>query len=639
MFGKKKDLVFNETAYLKGPPQKVLRAKADYKPSHAGTVAMDKGEIVSSLGLAPGSSGKDWTKVRLKSGVEGFVPTSFLAQSQGPPQLLNGKLQVSRTDLVFEGDTGGMAGLVIKAPMEGVLTVEVDRAAADIARGSGVLKTLKISYHEKGREKGEKRDIEILLPEEHAAKLERGMPELQKEALEQLPQGDWKERMAAKKEEMRSAALGLAINTAGAMMQAQDALEKNTAVRAIKNFGVADEYVEEAKRDFEAGERVESMGGDQGTVVEASYVEAREATMVKVKLDSGRVRTYFDSDIRRIAQAIFGPESVKIKSLSKSAATDDISLQLEEASVTIDAEVLKFKTTDGWTEATIFLRDITSAKLDSKATFEHTDPMLATKVTYTSLMFESKTANLQLLVTEDRGNAIIQAIDEARQAWLVANRERLQKRQQEQATSPADLSLAPAEGSSGAGGSAGGGAAGSDGGGGGWGADSTAVPAGWPPTAAEPEPAQEEDSPGAFGGGGGGGWGDAIASALGDAEPEPTPAIAAASGDADLLGMGAAATTTAGGATQGGWGADSRAIPAGWPPVAGGGDLLTAPAPQAAAGGLMGGQLDAGMFTVEDAAPEPAPAPEGGSSSGGGGDGWGDSSMAIPADWPPVAAD
>ena len=109
----------------------------------------------------------------------------------------------------------------------------MDRAAADIARGSGVLKTLKISYHEKGREKGEKRDIEILLPEEHAAKLERGMPELQKEALEQLPQGDWKERMAAKKEEMRSAALGLAINTAGAMMQAQDALEKNTAVTSI----------------------------------------------------------------------------------------------------------------------------------------------------------------------------------------------------------------------------------------------------------------------------------------------------------------------------------------------------------------------------------------------------------------------
>ena len=121
--------------------------------------------------------------------------------------------------------------------------------------------------------------------------------------------------------------------------------------------------------------------------------------MVKVKLDSGRVRTYFESDIRRVAAAIFGPEPVKIKSLSKSAATDDISLQLESAKISIDAEVMKFSTDDGWTEATIFLRDITQAKLDMKATFQYTDPLLATTVTLTSLMFESKTANLQLLVT------------------------------------------------------------------------------------------------------------------------------------------------------------------------------------------------------------------------------------------------
>jgi hypothetical protein len=301
--------------------------------------------------------------------------------------------------------------------MEGVISCAIDQTAEDISRGSGPLKTLKVSYNEKGFQKGERRDIELLLPEEQAGKLERGMPELMKAAQEAVPQGDWKERMAAKKEEMRTAALNAAINTAGALMQAQEALESTGVGMALKNFGVADEFIEEEKRPFEAGERVESLGGDQGIVTEATYVEAREATMVKVKLDSGRVRTYFETDIRRVARSIFGPEPVKIKSLSKSAATDDISLQLESAKISIDAEVMKFSTDDGWTEATIFLRDITQAKLDMKATFQYTDPLLATTVTLVSLMFESKTANLQLLVSEDvRSSRVL--IRRGRRGWL-----------------------------------------------------------------------------------------------------------------------------------------------------------------------------------------------------------------------------
>ena len=107
----------------------------------AGTVAMAAGETVQPLGHAPGASGKEWTKVKLKSGVEGFVPTNFLAQSAGPPQLLNGRLQLARTELKFEGDAGGMAALVIKAPMEGLILCAIDQAAEDISRGSGVLKT------------------------------------------------------------------------------------------------------------------------------------------------------------------------------------------------------------------------------------------------------------------------------------------------------------------------------------------------------------------------------------------------------------------------------------------------------------------------------------------------------------------
>eukprot|EP01043_Picozoa_sp_COSAG02_P022294 COSAG02_NODE_1155_length_14189_cov_8.424060_6_plen_837_part_00 len=687
MFGsRKKELLFDEVTYLKGPPQKVLRAKAEYKPSHAGTVAMAAGETVQMLGFAPGGS-KDWSKVKLTSGVEGFVPSNFLSQSLGPPQLLKGRLQLARTDLKFEGDTGGMAGLVIKAPMEGMISCAIDQDAEDISRGTGPLKTLKVSYHEKGFQKGERRDIELLLPEEQAGKLERGMPELMKAAQEAVPQGDWKERMAAKKEEMRTAALNAAINTAGALMQAQEALESTGVGMALKNFGVADEFIEEVKRPFEAGERVESLGGDQGLVVEATYVEAREATMVKVKLDSGRVRTYFENDIRRVARSIFGPEPVKIKSLSKSAATDDISLQLESAKISIDAEVMKFSTDDGWTEATIFLRDITQAKLDMKATFQFRDPLLATTVTLVSLMFESKTANLQLLVSEDRGRAIIQGIDSAREAWMAANKERLQKQRQEapqptpgapaaSAAAPA-MSLTPGDGATGSGD--------------GWGGDSMAVPAGWPPAGGQSTAAA---APGAFGAPAGG-WGDVVADALGgdasDGGPKPSPAVGG--GAVDLLGLGGFAAPASGGTGAGGGMLGAGQLDAGTfttnpstpAPAIGGGvnllggattgagsgvdllgggaagsvDLLKAPsttgsvdllgAPAAAIGGggmLGGGQLDAGLFVTDEAdagaasssTPAEQPAAAGGDkAAASGADGWGASATAIPEGWPTVA--
>jgi hypothetical protein len=50
-------------------------------------------------------------------------------------------------------------------------------------------------------------------------------------------------------------------------------------------------------------------------VISSEYVEAREATMVKVQLEGGRVRTYFNTDITRFSANLFGPEQVKIKSL------------------------------------------------------------------------------------------------------------------------------------------------------------------------------------------------------------------------------------------------------------------------------------------------------------------------------------
>ena len=111
-------------------------------------------------------------------------------------------------------------------------------------------------------------------------------------------------------------------------------------------------------------------------------MEDRDATMCKVKLDSGRVRTYFAQDlllceassptdavqgppameisssaaIRARPDSVgsivsdFGPEPVRIKSLSQSAKTKDISLLLEDGSITLDELALRFSTSDGWTE-------------------------------------------------------------------------------------------------------------------------------------------------------------------------------------------------------------------------------------------------------------------------------------------------
>jgi hypothetical protein len=99
---RRREVLLERAAYLKGPPQKVWKAKAKYSPSHAGTIAVEKEEVVTWVGLAPGANGKDWTKVRTKNNVEGFVPSSFLSSSAGPPQLLHGRLTISKNDVVFE---------------------------------------------------------------------------------------------------------------------------------------------------------------------------------------------------------------------------------------------------------------------------------------------------------------------------------------------------------------------------------------------------------------------------------------------------------------------------------------------------------------------------------------------------------
>ena len=127
----------------------------------------------------------------------------------------------------------------------------------------------------------------------------------------------------------------------------------------------------------------------------------REVVQVKVQLDSGRVRTYFSDDIRPAVIIIFGPEDVKIKSLSKSAKTEDISLGLEDARITIDAEMLNFATSDGWTTANVRLREITSAKVDPKAFFRYKTP-LGVEEELKSLMIQSRQADLQLLVSLQR---------------------------------------------------------------------------------------------------------------------------------------------------------------------------------------------------------------------------------------------
>jgi hypothetical protein len=65
-------------------------------------------------------------------------------------------------------------------------------------------------------------------------------------------------------------------------------------------------------------------------VVSSQYLPERDCVQVKVQLDSGRLRTYFADDIRPAVSLLFGPEGVKIKSLSKIKQTDEVALQLEE---------------------------------------------------------------------------------------------------------------------------------------------------------------------------------------------------------------------------------------------------------------------------------------------------------------------
>jgi hypothetical protein len=100
MFGRKKrDYVLEQKVIAKGPPTQIYTAKAAYNPSHAGAVPMESGERVQYVGPAPGTNSKDWTCIRRSTGAQGFVPTSFIAITQSQPQLLQGVLHLSRTEV------------------------------------------------------------------------------------------------------------------------------------------------------------------------------------------------------------------------------------------------------------------------------------------------------------------------------------------------------------------------------------------------------------------------------------------------------------------------------------------------------------------------------------------------------------
>ena len=623
MFSKKKELLFDGVCYLKGPPQKVWKAKAAYVPSHAGTIAVQRDEVVHFLGPAPGANGKDWTKVRTGAGAEGFVPTSFLAPSAGPPQLLIGRLQLSKTDLVFEGEHGGLAGLVIKALIPAVVSAAIDRGAPDIARGSGSLKTLKVVFHEKGIGKGERREIDLLLTEELASQVQEMIPEVQKTLQEE------KENKVDWKDQLKMSAARAAINVAGSVYEAKEKLDQSSVGTALKNLGVDEnERIEGPIKSFEVGERVESMGGDAGTILSSEYMPEREVTQVKVQLDSGRVRTYFNDDLRQAVVMLFGPENVKIKSLSKSAATDDISLGLEDATVSIDAEMLNFATVDGWTTANIRLREISSAKVDTKAFFRYKTP-LGVEEEFKSLMICSTSADLQLLVTVERGQAICRAIDEGKRGGgkVKAANPAVAPDSATMASAALEADLlagfattnVPPASTGGDGGS-------------GWGSgNSMGIPLGWPTDSAVTSESPQTESAGRSDSSGWAssdaaalaipeGWGAAVAQAMGTGEegasvpkleqaggcsdgwgstavpadwPPTAASVATASGDA-------AAESSSGGDGDGGWGADSMPIPAGWPPQA----VATAPAVAPAEEANL-----LGMFHAT-AAPQPEPAPE-----------------------------
>ena len=73
----------------------------------------------------------------------------------------------------------------------------------------------------------------------------------------------------------------------------------------------AEEVAEERAEPpaFAAGDRVETTDGAAAVVVSSEFVAAREATMVKVELEGGRCRTFFDIDLRRADAPLPAPRS------------------------------------------------------------------------------------------------------------------------------------------------------------------------------------------------------------------------------------------------------------------------------------------------------------------------------------------
>jgi hypothetical protein len=213
-----------------------------------------------------------------------------------------------------QGEHGGLAGLVIKALISAVIGAAVDLTARDVVRGSGVLKTVKVSFYEKAWEKGERRDIELLLPEAQANEVAQGVEQLRKQAAADREQAQphWKVPFrtrqpqpqplpaAAADDDDGTAAAGFmdvagsasmgpanvtsvvypathtaaigyaacprlqdklaasaaraAINVAGSVYEAKAKLDNSKVGLALGNFGVAEaERVEATVRSYEAG--------------------------------------------------------------------------------------------------------------------------------------------------------------------------------------------------------------------------------------------------------------------------------------------------------------------------------------------------------------------------------------------------
>eukprot|EP01052_Picozoa_sp_SAG31_P016695 SAG31_NODE_1115_length_9839_cov_39.294661_4_plen_420_part_00 len=226
------------------------------------------------------------------------------------------------------------------------------------------------------------------------------------------------------------------------------------------------------------------MAGDRGEVVSSEYLPDRQNYMVKVKLESGRMRSYYSSDVSPLSQDVFGPEPCKIKSLSKSAATDSVSLQLEEGRLRVDAAAVKFCTDDGWTDATMQLKDLTKATIDTKGSFKYKDA-LGFDVELRPVLLETEIVSLQLLVPPNRAPLIIEAIEKGRVLAVKEARERAMARKATEDANENSAAAQPAEVSV---------ASGSCG----WDEASMKVPDGWPGAAATPAPASA----------GGDGWGN-----------------------------------------------------------------------------------------------------------------------------------